>query len=141
MYGRKFSYSNYWSSTFTSNPYDLQSASEIALAESNNSGYVDQSKGIKNAVLTARDYGTSKGVTGRLINRSEVSEMNESASNALLGTWTGADACKDSFLNFWYGYADNTDMVWCAKSNSVYSAYSYYGTDCGVRPVLIVPEA
>ena len=90
----------------------------MILAENNNDGYVDKENGIKNAVITAREYGTSKGVTGRLLTKAEADEMDTSAYTILYGTWTGDDKCvDDQGLFFWIG------AVGKYNSQDVYNEY------------------
>ncbi|MBR6034213.1 MAG: hypothetical protein IKP28_05735 [Clostridia bacterium] len=137
--GRMFSKSGYW--TFTNSPYNLQSSSEITSARNDNGGYVDETNGIKNAVLTAIDYGATKGVTGRLMTKDEAEALKVSAQTALCGTWTGEDQTADGNLRFWLGEAGNTTMVWIVAGYGGGTIYSTSKDNAyGVRPVLIVPE-
>ncbi len=90
--GRWFSKTNYWSSIQeVTYPYDLQTSEMVTIAA--NDGILDD--GIKNAVITARDYGISLGATkGRLMKKSEAEAIrdgnNSTLKDILWGTWNDA---------------------------------------------------
>ena len=120
-YGRIFSKTSYWSSLFTSDPFDLQTDSMKAAAV--NDG--DVAEGIKNAVEKAQAYGTAKGVTGRLMTYAEANALktdsNKKMARILLGYWLATEASdppNQGFLRWWLGSALEPGYVW-----------TVYGTD------------
>lgn len=165
-YGRRFSATNYWKSSFTSSPFNLQSNDMIAVALNN--GYdADESHkgyagaGIPNAVKAARDYGTAKGVEGRLMTYTEattdagLSTRSISTSNMtpiqriICVKWTAedigqatTDAPTEGYLYFWLGAAGDTDLVWIVLGDQREVSITHYSnSNDGVRPVLVVSES
>lgn len=134
-YGRNFSQTNYWSDNFTSSPFDLQSEEMITEAKADVTT-------IQNVVLTAMKYGENKGVTGRLMTKSEANSIKSSNSQILFGKWTDGtqptqgfdwylgDAETKSYVYYVYGGEEEIDTV----------SYLEMYPSTGVRPVLIVPE-
>ena len=135
IYGRRFSQTNYWSDNFTSSPFDLQSNAMIEEAE-------DDGTTIQNAVLTARAYGDTKGVIGRLMTKGEADTLayisGPLASKIMMGTWDD-DSRPVERLNWWLGDAEYSSGVWFVIEVSGFDS-AEYSANYGVRPVLVVPK-
>jgi len=104
-YGRQFSQTAYWSDNFTNSPFDLQS--EAMIAEAEEDGTI-----IQNAVLTAKAYGETKGVTGRLITYEEADTMKSTNNAIMYGNWTDGTQPTQGFLLWWTGSAAGPEFVW-----------------------------
>ena len=117
IYSRSFSSTNYWSSDFTSSPFDLQ-GDYLA-----NHPLASTETVANNAIKAAQAYGTDKGATGRLMNYDEadtiINGSDQTMINILYGIWTGEDATEGSCLTFWLGAArDSGGGVWCVNGLS-----------------------
>ena len=161
-YGRGFSKTNYWSSAFSGNPFDLQSNAMITAAQDDG----DLENGLQNAVLTAQSYGVLKGCSGRLMTYEEASTIKSNGTDLMkkifYGKWTDSDgisgAPTDGFLRYWLGHAmfsGNEPVNESAtQPPEVYNVLGdYYGVGniyknlysndnwCGVRPVLTISKS
>ena len=152
-YGRRFSETNYWISDYTNSPFDLQTEAMITKATADGTTTDPNGNTIKNAVLAAKSYGESKGVTGRLMTYTEANDIQNGSDsnmkNILWGRWSGEDA-PSTYLCWWLGAAYRSDSYFDSDKNNYmwridgtssslkYSTYNHWMY--GVRPVLIVPE-
>lgn len=113
-----FSSKNYWSSSFTSSPFNLNDFI----------GYT-----ATDAIGKAKSYGRSKGaVSSRLLSYEE--------ANALKSMYRGNANTTDGFLYYWLGSAYSTDYdVWSVYGDrgDLYGSY-FVRSPCGVRPVITV---
>ena len=95
-----FSSTNYWSSSFTSSPFNLNDFK----------GYT-----ATDAIGKAKSYGRSKGaVSSRLLSYEEANALQKASSNTKIdamyrGTANTADGC----LNYWLGSANDAQHVIC----------------------------
>ena len=134
-----FSSTNYWSSSFTSSPFDLNYFG----------GYMDT-----DAIGKAKSYGKSKGaVSSRLLSYEEAEALKlKSSSNSKIKTmYRGTANTANGFLNYWLGSAYNTTHVWYVDGRNGYlylddfysspafssGSFSYSGYS-GVRPVITI---
>ena len=138
-YGRSFASTNYWSSDFTSDPFDLQGAylENHPLASSETEA--------NNAIMKAQSYGIAKGAIGRLMTYEEANAIqtgnDTTMKNILWGKWNDDTQPAERHLNWWLGSAKSTQYV-----SVVYGEYSVLGSQStntvfGVRPVLIVSKS
>lgn len=139
-YGRSFSSTNYWSSDFTSSPFDLQGDYLANHPLSSNETVAN------NAIKAAQSYGTTKGVTGRLMTYDEANGIKTSGTDAmkkiLWGKWTDGTQPTQGYLFFWLGAVNYSYYLWyVGGTNSDLYYYHYYGDALGVRPVLVVSES
>lgn len=124
----KFSSTNYWSSSFTSSPFNLNDFI----------GYT-----ATDAIGKAKSYGRSKGaVSSRLLSYEEANALKSKASsNTKIDTmlWGKANSA-NRFLNYWLGSADDTYDVWFVYGNGGYLLVNSFsiGSYYGVRPVITV---
>ena len=122
-----FSSTNYWSSSFTSSPFNLNDV--IGFTETD-------------ALGKAKSYGRSKGaVASRLLSYEEANALESKASsNTKIATMLWGKENTDGYLHYWLGSAHYTSNVWYVNSN--YSRLFYYiyshSTLYGVRPVITV---
>lgn len=136
-YGRPFSSTNYWSSDFTSSPFDLQGEyleeHPLSLSETV----------ANNAIKAAQAYGDSKGVEGRLMKKSEADAMVSSNSAIMYGKWNDGTQPDEGFLAWFLGAASSDDgSVWMVGGYDSCLYYDGYYSDLdGVRPILVVPES
>lgn len=141
-YGRRFSANNYWSNDFTSSPFDLQTDAMITKATADGTTVDENNNTIKNAVLTAKSYGESKGVTGRLMTKAEADSMVSSNSVIMYGKWADGTKPTEGYLYWWLGAANDTGYVWYVDGdNSRLRSYGCINAVYGVRPVLVVSES
>ena len=123
-----FSSKNYWSSRFTSSPFNLNDFI----------GYT-----ATDAIGKAKSYGRSKGaVSSRLLSHEEANALiSKASSNTKINTmlWGMANSA-DGYLYYWLGSANNTYDVW-GVIGSFYSLSGRYFSNSsgyGVRPVITV---
>ncbi len=125
--GCSFSSTNYWSSSFTSSPFNLNDC--IGLTETY-------------ALGKAKSYGRSKGaVASRLLSYEEANELkNKASSNTKIATMLWGKESTDGYLYYWLGSANDTFYVWLVNggSNYLYSDYCTYSERGGCRPVITV---
>ncbi len=123
----EFSSTNYWSSSFTSDPFNLNDFIGYKATD---------------AIGKAKSYGRSKGaVSSRLLSYEEADALKSKASsNTKIDTmlWGKANSA-NGFLAYWLGSASNTNYVWYVYGNfgSLYN-YNYNSSYGGVRPVITV---
>lgn len=123
-----FSSTNYWSSSYTSSPFNLNDFIGFTSTD---------------ALGKAKSYGRSKGaVSSRLLSYEEANALKTKASsNTKIATMLWGKANTNGYLNYWLGSANNINYVW-----SVYgylSILNYYydynnSSSYGVRPVITV---
>ena len=136
-YGKSFSSSKYWNGkTQDGVSYDLQTSESLALIP-------DTDTVANNAIITAREYGASKGVTGRLMTKAEAEGMIATNSDIMFGKWKDGTQPTQGYLFWWIGatngFSDN--YVSFVRGNvDTIGCDHYYLADCGVRPLLIVQE-
>lgn len=96
----EFSSTNYWSSSFTSSPFNLNDFI----------GYTET-----DAIGKTKSYGRSKGaVSSRLLSYEEANALkSKESSNAKIKLmYRGNANTADGFLYYWLGSAYGTDYVW-----------------------------
>ena len=121
-----FSSTNYWSSSFTSDPFNLNDF--IGFTETD-------------ALGKAKSYGRSKGaVSSRLLSYEEANALKTKASsNTKIATMLWGKESTDGYLYYWLGSALNTSIVRIVIGFSdLHSSYYYGSTSTGVRPVITV---
>lgn len=126
-----FSSTNYWSSSFTSSPFNLNDFI----------GYTET-----DAIGKAKSYGRSKGaVSSRLLSYEEANALKTKASsNTKIDTmYRGTANTANGYLHYWLGSARDANSVWCV-SGSDGSLYNYgfrslsISSGRGVRPVITI---
>ena len=102
-----FSSTNYWSSSFTSSPFNLNDF--IGFTETD-------------ALGKAKSYGRSKGaVASRLLSYKEANALQaEASSNTKIATMLWGKESRDGWLRYWLGSTYNTVYVWCVIGNISY---------------------
>ena len=126
--GCAFSSTNYWASSFTSSPFNLNDFI----------GYT-----ATDAIGKAKSYGRSKGaVSSRLLSYEEANALKSKASsNTKIDTmlWGKANTA-NGYLNYWLGSAYNTDSVWFVRGNigGLYHVDGSGSNNRGVRPVITI---
>ena len=123
-----FSSTNYWSSSFTSSPFNLNDFI----------GYTET-----DAIGKAKSYGRSKGaVSSRLLSYEEANALkSKESSNAKIKLmYRGNANTADGFLYYWLGSARNTIRVWSVVGygGSLSTRDFDVGNVFGVRPVITV---
>ena len=122
-----FSSRAYWSSSFTSSPFNLNDF--IGFKETD-------------ALGKAKSYGRSKGaVSSRLLSYEEANALKTKASsNTKIATMLWGKESTDGYLCYWLGSALSTSIVWNVNGND--SGLSYdnfsFSSPYGVRPVITV---
>ena len=132
-YEADFSTTNYWSSDFTNDPYDLNQITPPNTAT---------------AINTAISYGTAKGVKGRLMTYTEANTIESgndtTMKNILYARYSGTDAVPDGDFKFWLATAESSWSVYAVRFlDEGTGAYEITGATCtynttGIRPVLEV---
>ena len=124
--GCEFSSTNYWISSFTRSPFNLNDLD----------GYENT-----DAIGKAKSYGRSKGaVSSRLLSYEEAKALESKASsNTKIYTMLWGEANTGGFLNYWLGSADSPRYVWYVDgySGCLHDRNFSYGLS-GVRPVITV---
>lgn len=123
-----FSSTNYWSSSFTSSPFNLNDFI----------GYT-----AKDAIGKAKSYGRSKGaVSSRLLSHEEAYALTSKASsNTKIDTMLcGKANSANGYLYYWLGSANSTYSVWYVYGGyGILSHLEFYSSSArGVRPVITV---
>lgn len=121
-----FSSTNYWSSSFTSSPFDLNDFIGFRATD---------------AIGKAKSYGRSKGaVSSRLLSYEEANALKTKASsNTKIDTmYIGKANTANGYLNYWLGSADRTHTVLCLSFGSLGSTPFNSNYGIGVRPVITV---
>ena len=123
-----FSSTNYWSSSFTSSPFNLNDFI----------GYT-----ATDAIGKAKSYGRSKGaVSSRLLSYEEANALKakKNSNTKIDAMYRGTANTANGYLYYWLGSAGNTYGVWNVSGNrgTLYNNTFGYGYDCGVRPVITV---
>ena len=125
--GCAFSSTNYWSSSFTSSPFNLNDF--IGFTETD-------------ALGKAKSYGRSKGaVSSRLLSYEEANALKTKASsNTKIATMLWGKESTDGYLCYWLGSAYDTYIMWVVVGYGGY--FGNHGYDDinlrGVRPVITV---
>ena len=123
-----FSSTNYWSSSFTSSPFNLNDFI----------GYT-----ATDAIGKAKSYGRSKGaVSSRLLSYEEAKALKakESSNAKIKKMYRGTANTANGYLHYWLGSAYSTNFVWRVfgyngvLDGSAFSAREFFG----VRPVITV---
>ena len=123
-----FSSTNYWSSSFTSSPFNLNDFI----------GYT-----ATDAIGKAKSYGRSKGaVSSRLLSYEEANALKakKDSNTKIDAMYRGTANTADGYLNYWLGSAGSTYSVWNVGgyrgrlNDSNFSNSSILG----VRPVITV---
>ena len=123
-----FSSTNYWSSSFTSSPFNLNDFI----------GYT-----ATDAIGKTKSYGRSKGaVSSRLLSYDEANKLKtKSSSNTKISTmfWGKANTA-NGYLIYWLGSARSTSNVWNVNGNIGLVDHNSFGGSgyYGVRPVITV---
>lgn len=123
-----FSSTNYWSSSFTSSPFNLNDFI----------GYT-----ATDAIGKAKSYGRNKGaVSSRLLSYEEANALKakKDSNTKIDAMYRGTANTANGYLNYWLGSASDTSHVW--------SVYGIYGDMYdysfsisylfGVRPVITI---
>lgn len=123
-----FSSTNYWSSSFTSSPFNLNDFI----------GYT-----ATDAIGKAKSYGRSKGaVSSRLLSFEEANALKskESSNAKIKSMYRGNANTTDGFLYYWLGSASSTGRVWDVNGDGGYLYTDRFGSSNGdgVRPVITV---
>lgn len=123
-----FSSTNYWSSSFTSSPFNLNDFI----------GYT-----ATDAIGKAKSYGRSKGaVSSRLLSYEEANALkSKELSNAKIKSmYRGNANTTDGFLSYWLGSASSAGHVWVVYGleGRLLTYYFGNGSNYGVRPVITV---
>ena len=124
-----FSSTNYWSSSFTSSPFNLNDF--IGFTETD-------------ALGKAKSYGRSKGaVASRLLSYEEANALKTKASsNTKIATMLWGKESTDGYLYYWLGSACRDYGVWYVDGSNSSLDWNYYyynlATRYGVRPVITV---
>lgn len=124
-----FSSTNYWRSSFTSSPFNLNDFI----------GYTET-----DAIGKAKSYGRSKGaVSSRLLSYEEANslESKKNSNKKIYAMFRGTANTADGYLNYWLGSAGSTaTRVWLVIGRSVFvgSDGISNGRSYGVRPVITV---
>ena len=124
--GCEFSRKNYWASSITSSPFNLNDFI----------GYT-----ATDAIGKAKSYGRSKGaVSSRLLSYEEANALKSKASsNTKIDTmlWGKANTA-NGYLNYWLGSAFDASRVWGVYIGSLYSFNFSVSSNNGVRPVITI---
>ena len=124
-----FSSKNYWSSSFTSSPFNLNDFI----------GYT-----ATDAIGKAKSYGRSKGaVSSRLLSYEEANALKTKASSntKINAMYRGTANTANGYLNYWLGSVGKANYVWGVYGNYGYLDYGLFsssGYNLGVRPVITV---
>lgn len=122
-----FSSTNYWSSSFTSSPFNLNDFIGYKATD---------------AIGKAKSYGRSKGaISSRLLSYEEANALiTKASSNTKIDTMLLGKANSAGYLVYWLGSAKKTSNVWFVfgnygKLNDYIFSFSSY---IGVRPVITI---
>ena len=125
-----FSSTNYWSSSITSSPFDLNYFG----------GYMDT-----DAIGKAKSYGKIKGaVSSRLLSYEEAKalEAKKDSNTKIYTMYRGTANTANGCLHYWLGSAygpNDTDYVWSVGGDFGFSAGSFSSSYYyGVRPVITI---
>lgn len=123
-----FSSTNYWKSSFTSSPFNLNDFIGYKATD---------------AIGKAKSYGRSKGaISSRLLSFEEANALETKASsNTKIDTmlWGKANSAS-GYLRYWLGSADIAPFVWSVNGDAgtLSTAPFSYSSNSGVRPVITV---
>ena len=127
-----FSSTNYWSSSFTSSPFNL------------NDFMGDIATDATDAIRKAKSYGRSKGaVSSRLLSYEEAIALRaKKGSNTKIDAmYRGTANTANGYLHYWLGSAcDPSGGVWRVDGNNSALYYGSFNYDpyAGVRPVITI---
>ena len=123
-----FSSTNYWKSSFTSSPFNLNDFI----------GYT-----ATDAIGKAKSYGRSKGaVSSRLLSYEEANALKakKDSNTKIDAMYRGTANTANGYLNYWLGSASRTNSVWNVNGNdgSLSGRGISYSSLSGVRPVITI---
>ena len=121
-----FSSTNYWSSSFTSSPFNLNDFIGYKATD---------------AIGKAKSYGRSKrAVSSRLLSYEEANALKTKASsNTKIDTmYRGTANTANGYLDYWLGSAYNASVVWYVDGGSLNRFSFNLNRFCGVRPVITI---
>ena len=123
-----FSSTNYWSSSFTSSPFNLNDFI----------GYT-----ATDAIGKAKSYGRSKGaVSSRLLSYEEANALKakKDSNTKINAMYRGTANTANGYLYYWLGSADDTYYVWYVSGyyGRLISDYFSGSGNIGVRPVITI---
>ena len=124
-----FSSASYWTSGYTSSPFNLNDFI----------GYT-----ATDAIGKAKSYGRSKGaVSSRLLSYEEANALKakESSNSKIKTMYRGTANTANGYLCYWLGSAYSASIVWRVFGNSGRLSNDYYYSNsiyCGVRPVITI---
>ena len=123
-----FSSTNYWSSSFTSSPFDLNYFG----------GYMDT-----DAIGKAKSYGKSKGAaSSRLLSYEEANALKakKDSNTKIDAMYRGTANTANGYLYYWLGSAYGPNYVWSVNGDIgiLFSSSFSYSNYSGVRPVITI---
>lgn len=122
----RFSSKNYWASSFTSSPFNLNDFIGFTSTD---------------ALGKAKSYGRSKGaVSSRLLSYEEANALKTKASSdTKIETMLLGKENTDGYLRYWLGSAYNSNGVWSVFGRGRLGNFDYsISGNYGVRPVITV---
>ena len=122
----EFSSTNYWKSSFTSSPFNLNDFI----------GYTET-----DVIGKAKSYGRSKGaVSSRLLSYEEANALKaKEGSNSKIKTmYRGTANSANGYLRYWLGSADSTKRLWYVYGQDGSLFNNNFAHLHGVRPVITI---
>ena len=157
-YGIAFSNTAYWSSDFTTSPFNLQTEAMIAKARTDGNvpvgeySYYGHGRNINdypNAINSLNIYGTLKRAKTRLMTYNEAYSIltgsDTTLKNILAGSWGDDTVPSYGYLNWWLGDAYSSeeiwgisgyDLEWAENIEDILKAVNLSYDIYGVRPIL-----
>ena len=123
-----FSSTNYWKSSFTSSPFNLNDFIGFRATD---------------AIGKAKSYGRSKGaVSSRLLSYEEANALNakKDSNTKIDAMYRGTANTANGYLRYWLGSARDTNYVWTVYgyNGGLYNNNFGNSSNDGVRPVITV---
>ena len=124
-----FSSTNYWSSSFTRSPFNLNDFIGYSATD---------------AIGKAKSYGRSKGaVSSRLLSYEEANALRVKidSNTKIEAMYRGTANTANGYLYYWLGSADNPNYVWRVSGFGGLNSSNFSGSSNGrhgVRPVITV---